>query len=454
MEKVQDHIRSCGIVARSEESSFFEGTSLKQLEVRFPNGSVIYGLPANPDTARGYSGNVTLDEFAFHADADKIYAALFPTITRGYGLEVISTPNGTQGKFYELARAAGLEERKLEVGNGKSGSPDFLLPTSYPRSELAWSAHWCDIYEAVRQGLKVDVRLLRSGCEDATAWQQEFCCQFVSIAENFFSPELLASSLSAEAGLGIRDSGFGNRELGIGKCVSANLKTRTPDPEYFLGIDIGRRHDRTVFWVDEVAPPEAAEFRGSADLQVGTCPPEGGRYSVARLVRTLENTPFDEQLRCARELLRLEDASGAPLIRRCAIDATGIGAHMAETLQREFGPRVEPVVFTAAVKEDLAFRTKHRMEAHLTLLPDTREIRRAFSAVKKFVTPSGNLRFDAARTEAGHADEFWAKALADLAADSQPVARATDGFLAPGAPLIRPSAFEVTDTAWAELDTM
>jgi hypothetical protein len=74
--------------------------------------------------------------------------------------------------------------------------------------------------------------------------------------------------------------------------------------------------------------------------------------------------------------------------------------------------------------------------------------------VKRFVTPSGNLRFDAQRTEAGHADEFWAKALADLAADSQPIARATDGFLAPGAPLIRPSAFAVTDTAWAELETL
>ncbi len=87
MEKVHEHIQSCGIVARACESSFFEGTMIKQLEARFPNGSVIYGLPANPDTARGYSGHVTLDEFAFHLDADKIYAALYPRGlgTRGQG---------------------------------------------------------------------------------------------------------------------------------------------------------------------------------------------------------------------------------------------------------------------------------------------------------------------------------------------------------------------------------
>ena len=79
------------------------------MEVFFPhNGSRIIGLPANPDTARGYSGNIVLDEFAFHGDAHKIYAACFPIITRGYSIEVISTPNGTAGKFYEIAKQAGL----------------------------------------------------------------------------------------------------------------------------------------------------------------------------------------------------------------------------------------------------------------------------------------------------------------------------------------------------------
>ena len=183
----------------------------------------------------------------------------------------------------------------------------------------------------------------------------------------------------------------------------------------------------------------------------------------------MDNAPFAEQLEAARELLSLTVAAGLarqtdggvkpplhgsePLIRRCSIDATGIGAHIAETLAREFGPRVEPVVFTAAVKEDLAFRTKRRMEARLTLLPDTREIRRAFSAVKKYITPSGNLRFDAVRTEAGHADEFWAKALADLAADPeahQAAACAEDAFLADATPIVSPLAFREVASNWSE----
>jgi len=426
MEKVQEHVRSCGVVAQACESTFFEGTLIKQLEVRFANGSVIYGLPANPDTARGYSGNVTLDEFAFHADAEKIYAALYPTITRGYCLEVISTPNGQQGKFYELAKAAGLEGQvsgnRAETWHLKAGT---------------WSAHRCDIYEAVRQGLRVDVERLRAGCEDESTWQQEYCCQFISTAENFFPPELLAACLSAEAS----------------PDTPPQLLASAPGPgsEFYLGIDIGRHRDRTVFWLDEIQVAG-----GTSDLKLeisqaasgtGNLDPETSRLSVARLVRSLNNAPFADQLAYARELLSLRTSDGQPLIRRACIDATGMGAPLAEALASEFGPRVEAVLFTSAVKEDLAFRTKRRLEARLSLLPDTREVRTAFSAVKKIVTPSGNLRFDAERTEAGHADEFWAKALADLAADHRPGARLADGFLADGVPLIDPRVFLETTAA-------
>lgn len=490
MEKVQEHIRSCGLVAQARESTFFEGTLIKQLETRFPNGSVIYGLPANPDTARGYSGNVTLDEFAFHADADKIYAALYPTITRGYGLEVISTPNGTQGKFHELAKAAGLTESGLAtrdsgLGIHLSSGHESRVPSPEPRT-ARWSAHWCDIYDAIRQGLKIDLKLLRAGCEDESAWQQEFCCQFVSTAENFFPPDLLAACLSAEASTDTpllllasapgAFAGLGTRDSGLAKEEGPSPEPRVPSPEFFLGIDIGRHHDRTVFWVDEVVRLQPTKLEtGNSKLETGETHPDlrpssfqfpissfsssitnprspMTNLSVARLVRTLAKMPFAEQLAFARELLSLLREDGRPLVRRACIDATGMGAPLAEALTREFGHRVEPVVFTAAVKEDLAFRTKRRMEARLTLLPDTREIRRAFSAVKKIVTPSGNLRFDAERTEAGHADEFWAKALADLAADFQPAASYADAFLADGAPIIHPDAFAEVALSWRELE--
>jgi phage FluMu gp28-like protein len=109
MEKVQDF---CVVLKKLKKLRTFvtaPESDDKTMEVYFPhNGSRIIGLPANPDTARGYSGNIVLDEFAFHGDARRIYAACFPIITRGYSIEVISTPNGTAGKFYEIAKQAGL----------------------------------------------------------------------------------------------------------------------------------------------------------------------------------------------------------------------------------------------------------------------------------------------------------------------------------------------------------
>lgn len=419
MEKVAEHVKAMQIAAPIVETTFhleLENIDVKQLEIRFPNGSVIYGLPANPDTARGYSGHITLDEFAFHKDADKIYAALYPTITRGYGLEVISTPNGNQGKYYELAKKAGLVE-------GEFAAPDS-----------AWSAHRVDIFTAAGQGLaeavpetdtKIDAQLLaktqegfiergitatrrmlrfvaelRAGVDFDDDWLQEFCCQFVSTAENFFPPELLAAATAAEA------------------STAMALEVLRQEPgEFFLGVDIGRHHDRTVFWLDRVTT-------------VGAPAPDtpAKRVAVSRRVETLSKMPFQEQLEHARALMKATKSSGEPLIRRACIDATGIGAHMAENLAREFGGRAEAVIFTNLVKEDMAHRTKRLLENGQALLPDAPEVRRAFCAIKRVVLPSQAIRFDSERSESGHADQFWAKALCDLAAD-RPVHHLDEGVI-------------------------
>jgi phage FluMu gp28-like protein len=460
MEKVQEHVQSCGILAQACESTFFEGTLIKQLEVRFANGSVIYGLPANPETARGYSGNVTLDEFAFHSDADKIYTALFPSITRGYGLEVISTPNGQQGKFYEIAKAAGLTEEGLGIRDWGLGTANSLAPSPQPLAPV-WSGHGVDIYQAIRQGLNINLQLLRAGCDDETVWQQEYCCQFISTAENFIPPALVAQCTSAEA---TKDCPLqflasaphhGLEPVGTVLRPASDGAGREPHltGEFYLGIDIGRHRDRTVLWLDEVQVP-GARFqapglptpmsglvqepgqsqitnRKSQILAPDTRPltPETFRVAVARLVRSLANTPFAEQLDYARQLLSLPGPDGRPLVRRACIDSTGMGAPLAEALEREFGARVEPVTFTAAVKEDMAYRVKRRMEQKLDLIPEATEIAHAFGAVKKLVTVSGNTRFDAERTDLGHADEFWAKALADLAAEEQPSSHLSDGVI-------------------------
>jgi phage FluMu gp28-like protein len=179
------------------------GAEYTALEVRFPSGSRITALPANPDTARGFSANVFLDEFAFHEKSRDIWRAIFPVISKsGLRLRVTSTPNGKDNKFYELWTA----------------------------KDDIWSRHQVDIHEAVAQGLDRDIASLRRGLADEEAWDQEYELQFLETASSWLSYDLIISCEHAEAG---------NPDLYGGGPV-------------FVGNDIARRKDLWVAWVYEL----------------------------------------------------------------------------------------------------------------------------------------------------------------------------------------------------------
>lgn len=175
---------------------------VKALEVELPGGSKITALPANPDTARGFSANVLLDEFAFHQDSRAIWKALFPVISKpGLKLRVISTPNGKGNKFYDLM----------------TGKDD------------GWSRHTTNIYQAVDDGLPRDIDELKRGAGDADLWAQEFELQWLDEASAWLDYELIASCEHAQAG---------------------NPEHYTGGPCY-VGVDIAVRNDLFVVWVVE-----------------------------------------------------------------------------------------------------------------------------------------------------------------------------------------------------------
>jgi len=379
MEQVRRHVAGLGAVGDYSEE-FVEGTQVKQHQVRFANGSRLVALPANPDTVRGFAGDVVLDEFAFHRDSYAIWRAVFATATRGFRLEVISTPNGTQGKYYDLARQAGL----VDITNGTA-----LRRTHSPSP---WSRHWCDIFTARSLGFGVDIESLRAAVDDEDIWQQEYCCQFLSDAANYLPVELVVAAEFTPAGYSTATRPTMNVP---GEPVAFDSETYGAGPGY-LGVDIGRRHDKTVLWLLE----------------------ETDGILWTHSVRTLAREPFSVQRAAIQSLLTLPGAEGqAALVRRCCIDATGVGAMLAEELEARFGARVDPVSFTLAVKEDLAVRLKRLLEERRLRIPYAPTLRRALAAVKRYATPTGHFRFDAARTEEGHADEFWALALACRAAE-------------------------------------
>lgn len=202
-EGVKRHCQALGSIVKSFESDYrTDGATYRALEVEFPGGGRITALPANPDTARGFSANVFLDEFAFHQDSRKIWTALFPVISAGHKLRVVSTPNGKGNKFYDLVTG----------------------------SDVVWYRQTTDIYQAVADGLPRNIEELRTALGDDDAWAQEYELKWLDEASAWLSFELISSC---------EDDRAGRPELYAGGPC-------------YVGVDIAARNDLFVIWVDEL----------------------------------------------------------------------------------------------------------------------------------------------------------------------------------------------------------
>ncbi|MFB9148746.1 phage terminase large subunit family protein [Roseovarius ramblicola] len=337
-------------MARSAEPEFGEGefysreldATYKTHEVRFPGGSRVTALSASPDAARGFGGNLLLDEFAFHRDSRRIWGSAFPVAARGgHKIRVISTPNGKGNKFYELMTA----------------------------EDTNWSRHHVDIYQAVKEGLEVDIDELRAGMADEDAWAQEFELQWLDEAASWLDYDLIAGCEHGAAG---DPAGY------------------TAGP-VFVGVDIAARNDLFVIWVVE----------------------EVGDVLWTREIIARKRISFAEQDELLAGVFRRYR------VARAAIDQTGMGEKPVEDAQRRYGSvRVAGVLFTSAAKLDMATTLKEQMQDRRLRIPEGDPVLRAdLHAIRSRVGPTGIRRLISDGETDGHADRFWAGALAVSAAD-------------------------------------
>jgi phage FluMu gp28-like protein len=380
VETVQKNIQLVGATAQLFEEPFadIEGlSSITQSRIQLPNGSRYIALPANPRTARGYPGDAVLDEFGHHEDSYSIWAAIIRQIALGNEIDVLSTPNGEQGKYFDLAKELAMT--------------DAVPLDPNPKPIGIWSGHWVDVNLAVKEGCPIDIEQMRELIKDDDTFAQEFLCVFLQARGAWLPLELVAAAEDDFATMDL-PSGFAP----VGPCYG--------------GIDVGRVRDTTLFWLDEKI----------------------GDVAWTRTVFRLHNTPFPKQ----HDLLK-------PLVDLCtrvAIDSTGMGIALYDYLNKSCPGKVMGVSFAGSndngvkMKTDLAVRIKRNFEKGRNRIPRDRDVRQELMAIKREATSSG-VTFDAPRIEldsavAGgarkkvysHAEAFWAKALADLAAESSPAA--------------------------------
>jgi phage FluMu gp28-like protein len=234
----------------------------------------------------------------------------------------------------------------------------------------------------------------RAECGDDETFNREYMCIPCDEQSAFLSYDLIASceyparSLSLSAGGDNANSSPSNDESSQSWCYTpdpSELSAASDSPEYYLGVDIGRDRDLTVMWLLEKL----------------------GSVYYTRAIEVMEKTSFEAQEKCLYDLLAL------PQVKRCCIDQTGLGRQFTERAQNRFGKyKVEGIHFTAAVKEELAYPVRMAFEDRTIRIPNDRLLRADLRAIRKEHTASGNVRFSADRGVNGHADRFWALALA------------------------------------------
>ena len=338
--------------------------------LQFASGRRIHSMSSNPDAQAGKRGSRILDEFALHKDQRKMWAIAYPGITWGGSMELVSTHRGSNSFFNQLVREARHGGNPKRISLHRVTLQDALDQGFLYKLQQALpeSAEQQDMDEAAY------FDFIKNGAADEESFDQEYQCIPADDDSKFLEYGLITAC---------EYSGGDNWRRDLTGPFQGRLSA---------GVDIGRKKDLTVLWVVE----------------------QLGDVFYTRHVECMERMRKSDQEKILYPWFELCD--------RICIDSTGLGIGWTDDAQDKFGEqRVEGVNFSAQVKEALAYPLKGAMEDRKVRIPDEPKIRADLRKVQKVTTAAGNIRFVAESTPDGHADRFWALALA-LHAGSNPSA--------------------------------
>jgi phage FluMu gp28-like protein len=362
--------------ARADLSEALKFESMRG-EVRLRAGAAtgrILVLAANPRTARGFSGDLILDEFAFHEDSRAIWEAAEPIISSNpdFLCRIASTGNGRRNMFYQLIAEGRVAYNRV-------------------RRSDAWRAGEIKIYSAVN-GREITPDEARAQASDKRAYDQNYECLFNDENTTLLPHELI--SAAEREGLAVEE----------GDWSAATLARLAADgPPLFAGMDVGRSRDFSVL---TVLAKDGQSLRTAAMLRM-------------------------DGLRLPDQQRRLDAIALLPRFRRAEIDMTGLGLGLVEYAQERHGAaRVGGVNFaateplssrlradgragaTARVTELMATELLAAFEDHRLEIPADPVLHDDLRKPEKITTAAGRVSIAATRDEAGHADHFWSLALA------------------------------------------
>ncbi len=342
-----------------------------KLEIAFRSNSAsarVSRIISNPSKApRGKKGDIYLDELAHCANDREIYKGSTALILRAQGqLSVCSSPLGRRGIFWEIAR----QEIQPYRAYKRQRVPWWLC--SFFCKDVARAAHEAPLM-TTQQRLEVfgQSRIIEQAdsllLED---FQQEFEVVYSDETLTFYPYPLIMPCTDPEL------------ELATDFAELARCRGRL-----LAGFDVGRKRD-----FSELAVFEEVAATGRLEC---------------RMLRQYDRIPFKDQENDLRALLQTVRLS------RLSIDNTGMGMNLVENLRSEFA-EVVAEDFTTPNKETWCTDFKILLQRRAVLLPRDRQLIAQIHSIKKNVTGAGRVTFETEKDAStkGHADRFWAVALA------------------------------------------
>jgi len=378
-------------------------TSVEYSDMRFEITIKVKGLvgrikvlAANPRTARGFSGDLILDEFAFHEDSAAIWDAAEPILSSNpdFLCRVASTGNGTGNMFYRMATEGQFKVSKV-------------------RRSDAWRMG-VKIYDAkTRQPITPDEA--RAQALDKESYDQNYECTFASETGALLTHELINRATDNTAQI------FDIDESAARSGVRALPDGRAASPLAAVSDAIADILDR--------ASSDGLMVYGGGDV---ACTRDYAVYPFAALVGSCLKTLFILRVhgtRIPQQRQMLEPILAHRAVVRLALDSSGIGLGLTQELEDEFRGKVMGVNFaasetiserlsidgrkkdTAPVKELMATDLCAWHEDARLTYPCDAVMREDLRKPTRIRTKTGRVSIAAERDANGHADHFWGLAL-------------------------------------------
>jgi hypothetical protein len=255
------------------------GDGDNEISLALPNRSRIIGIPGIEATVRGFSAVSLLLIDEASRVPDELYRALRPMLAVGGGsLWLLSTPYGKRGFFYN------------EWTNGGTDWTRFTVPaTECPRIPARF-------LEQERRAL------------GPRYFAQEYLCEFHGTNDALFNEQQVRRAVTADMG-----------------ALSPNIITNVLRREFFIGVDLGQRRDRTAIVIIE-----CAEIASNQRNAITFAPDRRNRRAVRHIERLPLDTPYTV---IAERIGRKADELAAHAPCSVIVDATGVGLPVVDALR-------------------------------------------------------------------------------------------------------------------------